>query len=65
MATIVELMKNKPIIYVSKDSFTLGGNAWELYLALKLLFETIHKSQPEAYNIICKNLINCGAVEVK
>lgn len=53
----------KPYILVARDKFELHCNGWELFLALKVLFNHIKKNSSE-YTLLCKSLIKCGAFEV-
>lgn len=54
----------KPYILVAKNNFELHCNGWELFLALKVLFNHI-KKKPNEYDLLCRSLVKCGAFEYK
>lgn len=55
----------KPYIFVAKNKFEINCNGWTLFLALKVLFNEIKKSQKDGYERICKALVGCGAFEIE
>ncbi len=55
---------SKPYILVAKDKFELNCNGWELFLALKVLFVEIAKTQPEFFGLLCKKLVDCKAFKI-
>lgn len=54
---------NKPYVYISKDKFELNCNGWTLFLAMKVLFEQVKKTQPSFYGLLCRKLIDCKAFD--
>jgi hypothetical protein len=54
---------NKPYILVSKDKFELNCTPTDLFLALKVIFETLKKSQPGLYGLMCQMLIKRKVID--
>lgn len=53
----------KPYILVAKNNFQLNCNGWELFLALKVLFDGIKKKDEKFHKLLCKKLIECGVYD--
>ena len=54
---------NKPYVLIAKDKFELNCNGWTLFLALKVLFEQIKKTQPSFHGLLCRKLMDCKAFD--
>lgn len=53
--------KEKPYILVARDEFILNCDGYTLFLALKVLFLEVRKTNTGLHNLLCKKLIDCGA----
>lgn len=54
---------NKPYVLIEKNRFELNCNGWTLFLALKVLFEQVKKTQPNFHELLCRKLIDCKAFD--
>lgn len=57
--------KKKPYIFIDDKTFTVSANGYEIYLALKILFEQLKKTNPDYHRMVVGALENSGVLQYK